>query len=660
MADIVLDFETRSTCDLRRVGSWGYAADPATQVMCLALRFPGQPAPELWVPECWRPKLKGRVALVTDERLDTLLREPGHTYHAYNAGFEYGMWYWHMAKRYGFPMLHLNRWSCLHARAMMLGLPARLDDAAKALGLVDRKDETGARVMMRMCKPDVKGNWVEDEANFETLCRYCRQDVVVEEAMHRALPPIPVAERDVWRADQMINLLGIPVDVEGCRNVVARLAESVTRMKAEFRELTRGHVESPTQRAKLLLWLAEAYELELPDLTKTTVSDQLRTVEDTGLRRVLEIRAELSKASNAKYTAALKAVGDDHRIHNAFVYHGASTGRWSGKGVQPQNMLRYDADPEDMDRFFEAAKTPELFFALYGDAPGFWASRYSRGMFLAPEGSVFIPCDLAAIEGRVLAWLAGETRVLDMYRAGEDIYVANAMRAYGKPKDRVTSKDRMAGKVMELALGYQGGVGALERFGAGYGLSWTEKEGRALVNAWRNSRPKTRQLWYDTENAAREAVSSRGASCAAGPLVYTLRTTPGGLPVLLCRLPSGRALYYLRPRLVEDRLVYDGTRQDEAGSKRSWGPVDTYGGKLVENATQAVARDVLVYGMLGVMDDKIKVPIHVHDELVPECPEAEAELVKATVERRMTAPPPWAVGLPLAAKAFVTRRYRKD
>lgn len=655
--DITLDFETRSTCDLKRAGSWSYAADPSTLVFCLAIGVPGKPV-TLWAPECWRPKLKGKVALVSDEYLDALCREEGHVYHAYNAGFEYAIWYWHMSKKYGLPMLHLNKWSCLHGRAMMLGLPPRLDDVAKALPLKNTKDPAGYRVMMKMCKPDAKGRWTEDEVNLTALLRYCAQDVAVEQELHAALPPMPAAERAVWRADQMVNLLGIPLDVEGCRNVIARLEESEKRLKAEFRGLTKGNVESPTQRDKLLLWLAEAYELELDDLTKTTVSEQLEIVADEGARRILEIRQELSKASVRKFASALKAVGDDHRIHNAFVYHGASTGRWSGKGVQPQNMLRYDADPEDMDTFYEAAADPVLFGLLYGDAPGFWASRYSRGMFRAPEGHVLVPCDLSAIEGRVLAWLAGEEHVLRAYREGQDIYVLNAARAYSKSEDCVTSHERMAGKVMELALGYQGGVGALARFGAGYGLAWTEADGRALVRAWRESRPKTTRFWRDVEDAAKEATSAAGASCAAGPVVFSRRTTPGGERVLVCSLPSGRSLFYLRPRIEDDQLCYEGTRQDDGG-KRFFQKVDTYGGKLVENITQAVARDVLVHGLLKARAEKILVPLHVHDELVAEAPEAEAGLVKQTLEQCMTAVPPWARGLPLAAKAFVTRRYRK-
>lgn len=669
MKKLTIDFETRSAAPLKKCGAAAYAQHPTTEVICLAMKWKGW-GPVVWFSPDFRfPDCPEWAALPRIGDAEVFCRmEMADIIEAHNAQFEYFIWKYVMVSRYGFPMFDTSKLRCSAAKAAMYGLPRDLAGACMAAGVPQQKDLEGSRLMMKLCKPrrprkeemlrdpdwQTRTYWYGTPEEFAREGAYCLQDVRAEEALSDALPELPVPEQKLWQLDLAINDRGVRVDVPAARAVLDCVERHSGEMKREFQRLTG--LDSPTQREATLRHLI-ALGVQMDGLTAKDVEAALKTTENDTAKRILEIRKSLSKSSTAKYQAFLDAAGSDDRIRGCFMYHGAGTGRWSGRLIQPQNFPRGAfSDVEPCIDFFRKhdLESVKLF---YGD-PMVAASTCIRGMIVPAPGKDFICADYSSIEGRVLAWLAGEETALDVYRSGRDPYKVAAAAIYHIDYADVQKPQRQIGKVAELALGYQGAAGAFNAMAAGYGVKVPDNEVAEIVEKWRDSRPLTTRLWRELEKACRAAVEGNGRVFVYRGIKFALR----GKRMLAMHLPSGRNLWYVNPRIepkvmpwgeTKDVIAFDGVN----GLTRKWCTQYLYGGLLAENATQATARDLLVNGMFKVEAAGYPVVMHVHDEMISEVPAGFGSVEE--FEKLMCALPPWAESLPLKAEGWRGKRYRK-
>lgn len=431
-------------------------------------------------------------------------------------------------------------------------------------------------------------------------------------------------------------------------------------------QLTGGRVTSATQRDALLRYLREVRGLDLPDLTKKTVEELLSSDIDPHARELLEIRQQASATSPAKFSALSDAANSDGRLRGIIQFCGAArTGRDAGRIFQPQNLPRPTLSAERVEVGIAAMKA-DCEDLLFDNVSELCASAV-RGVLVAQEGRKLVIADLSNIEGRVLAWLAGEEWKLKAFRdfdngTGHDLYVMAYATAFDvTPEEVLENKKsgdgsmRQIGKILELSMGYQGSVGAFAKMG-GEAMGLEEKEVLRLVKAWRKANKRIQSFWYDIESAAKLAIDEPGTTSTAGLVEFDARKDKSGELWLRMRLPSGRYVCYFRPRVTDDgRILYEGVDQ----FTRQWKQMDTYGGKLVENLVQATARDVFMNGMSLAEENGYAVCIRVHDELVCETPDTD-EWTAEGLSALMATNPSWSAGLPLAAAGFESYRYRKD
>jgi len=671
MWKLTIDFETRSAAPLKKCGAAAYAADPTTEVICLAMKREGE-EPVIWFSPSFDKAIgyiPPTVCVVPFAEVERMM-EYATIIEAHNAQFEYFIWKYVMP-RYGFKMFDTRKLRCSAAKAATFGLPRDLAGACAALGVPQQKDVEGSKLMLRLCKPraarkdekladpdwEKKLYWHGSPEEFAREGLYCMQDVRAEEALSEALPDLPEYEQRVWHWDLDVNDRGIRVDIPTVHTIIDLVEEHSAKLTAKFRKLTG--LQSPKQRDATLQHLL-ALGVQMDGLRAKDVEHALSVTEDGTAKEILEIRKSLSKSSTAKYQAFVNSVCPDDRVRGALMYHGAGTGRWSGRLIQPQNFPRGAfGDVDNCIGLFKMGdlESVELF---YGD-PMVAASTCIRGMIIPSEGNDFICADYSSVEGRVLAWLAGEETALNVYRSGRDPYKVNAAAIYAVPYDDVTKKQRQVGKVAELALGYQGSVGAFNAMAVNYGVTLPEKEVKGIVNRWRDHHPETVRLWSELENACTLAVEKPGNVFVYRSARFAVRTIHG-TPFLAMRLPSGRCLWYCRPRMEfkemswgEQKLVvaFDGVNS----LTKKFGTQYLYGGLLAENLTQATARDLLVNGMLNAEQHGYNVVMHVHDEAVVEVPEGVGDV--PTFENLLCDLPPWAAGLPLKAEGWRGKRYRK-
>lgn len=668
---IHLDFETRSACDIREAGAEVYARHPSTDVWCLAWAFEDA--------EC--------ISLVRREDIISgyippLLRahiESGGIVYAHNAPFELAIWNNVTAPRYGWPPLSPLQTRCTAAMAYAMALPGSLDNASRALGLEQEKDQAGYRLMLQLARPrrvEPNGDivWWEDADKLERLYDYCRQDVVVERELHRRMMELSDAEQEVWQLDYAINQRGVPIDRPAVVAAIAVVEHERKRMDAIMRGLTGGAVEACTEVGKLTTWV-KAHGVDTDGLAKADIADLL---EDENLpahvRAALLLRREAGKSSTAKLQKMLACVCDDGRVRGALQYHGASTGRWAGRLIQPQNVSKpreWSKDPARQKAIIghmfeillsglsvqEMAATLDCYYGPTMDA----VVDCMRGFIAAPPGFDLIAVDFSAIEARVLAWLAGEEEPLSIFRAGGDIYLHAASGIYRRPISKADKQERQIGKVAVLALGYQGGVGAFQTMARTYGVKVSDEEAEAIKTAWRTANPAIVQFWYDCEDAARTALLSAGRTTTAGSQGREIRFKLNG-SFLWCKLPSGRVICYPFPRVEEVPTPWGSTREAVThmtvnSVTKKWERTSTYGGKLVENIVQAVSRDLLASAMLRLEAHGYPLVMTVHDELVMEVPEDEGSLEE--VEELAAVTPEWAAGLPMKAEGWRNKRYMK-
>jgi DNA polymerase len=655
---VFCDFETRNTggCDLRTAGAWRYAADAATEILCLGYRVGG-------VDHSWAPTMSSR------DPLERLAADPEVAFVCFG-GFEPAVWRTIMVERHGFPPIPTQRWVDLRAMCSYLALPRSLDKALAALGLPIKKDKTGQRLVRSLSRLDRKtGAYPElTPAIVERVAEYNRVDIVALEAMRgRGLGRLSAAEQAVWELDQRINARGIGIDVSFVE-AAKRIADQVMgEAIAEFARLTEGI--SPFQVQKTRDWL-KGRKWTLPNLESGTVSDAL---ELGGLpddvRRVLEIRQITAAASLKKLDAMLACIGADGRARGLLQYHGAATGRWSGQLIQPQNFprpaLKVEVDPEELAAAVKTGDPERL--RCWGKPIDVLVSGL-RHALTAAEGKFFGAADFSMIECCVLLALAGQHDKCELIAQGVDVYRDMAATIYGLdraafmaiPEDQLSPEEteqRRIGKNGVLSSGYQIGAEGFYRRFCRHVENGRELATR-IVGVYRHQwAPAVPRLWRDLEWTARWAMQRPGQPAVARcGIVYQL-TTRVGLPCLICALPNGKLLHYENARIDgadkwgRPRWVYNAYRQGQ------WREVAPYGGQLTENVASALARELLVDRMFALEAAGYPIVFTVHDEIVVEHP----TIAKETMERIMSERPAWAekLGVPVRAKAWVGKRYAK-
>lgn len=673
-----IDIETYSDVDIGKAGLYKYAQSPAFSILLLSYSVDGGPVQTLdFIPG---GKGEDRSPDGAPLWLINALKDPSYIKHAYNAAFE---WYclcrhfrWN-PEREG--QNFLKQWRCTMLHSLYCGYPASLDAAGKALGLPQDKQKlaAGKALIKYFCVPcaPTKTNGGRtrnfphhDPDKWALFKQYNAQDVVTEMEIEHRLSnfPVPAEVQAQWVTDQIINSRGVAVDqtlVEGALDLDAAVR------KDYLAEATRlSGLENPNSVAQLTKWLQEETGEEVSDLRKTTVSDLLdKKLSSDAARGMLKIRQELGKTSNKKYNALETAVCADGRVRGLLQFYGANrTGRWAGRIVQPQNLPRtyIDGDLLHLARQLVENRQRDALRITFGSVPD-TLSQLIRTAFVATPGQILVDADFSAIEARVIAWLAGEEWVLDVFRTHGKIYEATASQMFNVPMELIRKGNpeysyRQKGKVATLALGYQGGTGSLISMGAlRNGL--TEDELPDIVERWRRANPAIVQFWYTVDAAAREAVNTgRQIELWDGRLAFARECDPvNDLDFMTIRLPNGRKLCYAKPHMDVNRfgqpsLGYWGMNQ----KTKKWERLETYGGKLAENITQAVARDCLAEAVERLETAGYPVVFHIHDEVVIDAAPGKDNL--EDVVRIMSQVPSWATGLPLNAEGWTNEFFKKD
>lgn len=667
---LTIDLETRSAVDLRKTGVYPYAEDPSTGVWCAGWAVGDEPV------QIWREREK------PPERIVDHVRSGGHLA-AWNANFEIGLWRGVLGPRHGWPIPDLRQWRCSMTYAYAMALPGSLENAGAALGVAIQKDLPGRRLMLQMAQPrrPKKGEptdqllWWDDEARLERLYEYCKQDVEVERLIRARLVALRPSEVALWHLDQEINSRGITVDADLCRKAKEIVAIVEKRLDREMALVTEWDVTACSNLNQLKTWL-RSKNVNPESLDREAIEELLITELPADVRRALELRAEAAKASVKKIEALLNGMSADGRARGLLQFHAASTGRWAGRRVQPQNFKRAElpseeiADAIDTMMRFPAKEATSVLEMIYGP-PLSVIGDCMKGMLRAAPRKKLVTADFSNIEGRVIAWLAGEDQKLDKFRAfdagtGPDIYLATAAGILGVPVSSLSKKSperQSHGKVPELACGFQGGVGAFQAMAHTYRVTIADEDAAEIVKGWRDDHPNIRQMWWDLDNAGKEAVEHPGQVVRCGKVKFKVSGS-----FLWLQLPSGRSLCYPYPKVVakempwldaDDRPVW----KDVVSYKgvdtytRQWTTIYTYGGKWAENITQAVARDLMAEAMVRAEAAGYSMVLTVHDELVAEVDEGFGSIDEFIPI--MTTLPPWATGLPVAADGWEGPRYKK-
>jgi DNA polymerase len=604
----------------------------------------------------------------------------GGLVYAHNSVFELAIWNRVMVPSYEWPHLFVQQARCTMAMAYSMGLPGALENAAPALGIEQRKDAAGKRVMLQLAKPKADGTfwkYEDDPVKFQQLYAYCIQDVEVERALHHRMMELSDYEQKVWQLDFKINSKGIRVDLPAIDKAIALVEVEKKRLNAEMLRTTGGVVGACTEVQLLVKWI-RSQGVEIKGLAKADVLDALEGDLPPAVEAALHLRREAAKSSTAKLVAMKERASADGRVRGCFQYHGAATGRWAHRGIQPGNMPRGNLKPHEVADAIANMHDRDYVDVMYGQ-PLDVISSCLRGMIVPESGKDLVSIDFANIEGRVLAWLAGEQWKLDAFSAfdagvGPDIYKLTYSESFGVPLDTVTKDQRQVGKVEELAFGFGGGVGAGQSMARIYGVNVDDSTMDGWKTAWRNKHPEIVNYWYRLEDAAIAAVMKGGKHSAGAKGRECTYVKSGSF--LWCKLPSGRVLCYPYPEIravttpwgaEKDALTYmtvvDPSRKlkilPDPNAKGQWQRISTYGGSMAENCTQAVAADLLRHSMLELEAGGFPIAMHVHDEAVAEIATSCEDSTLEQIEKLMAATPAWASGLPVAAEGFRANRYRK-
>ena len=640
-----LDLETYSLAPLPRCGVYRYCDAPDFEILLFSYAFDDAPVKT--------------IDLASGETLPqeaiSALEDPGIIKVAYNAQFERVC-----LSRYLGHWLDPHQWRCTMVMAAYLTLPGRLADAAVALGTTEKKMEEGKdliRYFSVPCKPTKTNGGrtrnlpADAPEKWAVYRQYNAQDVETERAIRKALEkyPLPEQEWELYALDQQINDRGVRVDKKLVKNAIAVDAVFAQAAYQRAKELTG--LENPGSVNQLKAWLADQ-DMPMESLAKKIVQEKAAQT-DGIVSELLNLRLELSKTSVKKYEAMARCVCRDGRVHGLLQFYGANrTGRWAGRLVQAQNLPQNHLPDLELAREIVKSGDEELLDALFASVPG-TLSELIRTAFIPRDGCRFLVADFSAIEARVLAWLANEEWVLEEFRGKGKIYEATASRMFHVPQESIIKGNpnyayRQKGKQATLSCGYGGGVGALKAMGA----KMPEEEMQPLVDAWRAANPNIVAFWSALDRAARTVIR-RKTSAHVGKVTLYWQDDK-----MFMRLPSGRNLCYQSPHFTENRFGSDAIGYYAPNAAGQMVVQETFGGKLAENATQAIARDILAHALLTLEKNGYPVVFHVHDEAVIEKPTGQGSLEEAC--RLMAIAPDWAKDLPLRADGYECAYYRKD
>lgn len=666
-----IDLETYSTVSIGAAGSYRYILDPSFEILLFAYSLDGMPVEVIDV-------ASGQVIPLW---LKNALKNPLYVKHAYNAAFE-----WFALSKY-LGWLPPDQWRDTMLHALYCGYPASLDAAGRAMGLPeDKKKLTTGKALIRYfcvpCKPsNANGNRTRnlpkhDPAKWKLFKEYNGQDVVTEMEIDRRLSafPVPAFVQKQWKTDLTMNARGVAADMEMVSGALVIGATVKSQLMAEARQLSG--LDNPNSIKQLARWLTEATDsdAEITSVTKETVATMLKQPQPANVQRMLEIRQELGKTSTKKYDALETCIADDGRVRGLLQFYGANrTGRWAGRLVQVQNLPRTYTHPLPPARQLVKDRNIDGLRLMYGSIND-TLSQLIRTAFVATPGNVLIDADFSAIEARVISWLAGQEWRLEVFRTHGKIYEASASQMFHVPIEKIKKGNpeyalRQRGKVAELALGYQGGVSAMRRMDTGHNLDdLSDDEVKGIVDRWRETNSMIRDLWNIVDSAAVTVITNGGAQTIRSKTTDAVITLACELDVITgtrymtILLPSGRKLYYPSPEIGVNRwgnpsVSYMGQNQ----TTKRWERVETYGGKLVENIVQAIARDCLAIAIENLESQGLHVVFHIHDEVVIDTPAwADEDTMLDTVTKIMTKPIPWAQALPLNADGWVDKFFKKD
>lgn len=663
MIHLSIDLETYSDVNLKKAGLYRYVQSPAFEILLFAYSFDGAPTQVIDMAQGEEIPMEVIHALTDPQCLK----------HAYNAAFE-----WYCLSKYMGAQLPPAQWRDTMLHGLYAGYTAGLDATGRALGIPEDKQKltTGKTLIRYFCVPckPTKANGGRtrnyphhDPEKWELFKTYNGQDVVAEMEIERRLSVFPVPDfvQKQWETDLLINARGVAVDMDFCEGAL-ELGETI-RAQLTDEAVQLSGLQNPNSVKQLARWLSAETGDDITSLRKETIKELLGRDNADHVQRMLEIRQELGKTSTKKYDAIEAAVCDDGRVRGLLQFYGANrTGRWAGRLVQVQNLPRTYTEPLEFARELVKGRKLDALRTVYG-SPNDTLSQLIRTAFVAAPGNVLIDADFSAIEARVISWLADEEWRLEVFRTHGKIYEASASQMFGVPLERIKKGNpeyslRQRGKVAELALGYQGGVPAMRQMDTGKLLAdLSDEEIKDIVDKWRNTNPKIRNLWYSFNDAAIRVIQNGGSlrvrCCTFARECDCIR----GTTCMTISLPSGRKLYYVEPAVGENRWGGPSITYMGVNDKNKWGRIETYGGKLVENVVQAIARDCLAQAIEHLEAAGLPVVFHIHDEVVIDTAAFDTnDAMLDKVVKIMSTPIPWAEGLPLGADGWVGAFFKKD
>lgn len=661
MSVLWLDTETRSRVDLISRGSYNYAQDPSTSLLCLSYAFDDEEV-KTWIPDQPFP-----------QRVADHFANGGRIY-VHNAAFDRLILWYVVCPEFDVPEPRLEQFYCTATQARANCAPGSLEDVGRFASADMRKDYRGAQLIRRLCMPQADGKFCQDAALFAEMVAYCEQDVRAMRAISKAMRDLSAEELADYHVNERINDRGVLVDVALCKAAVEYASDELVEIEQLVAEVTQGEIMS-VRSPKMRQWVMDRVGPEALKLMESykdgekkysidkTVRANLLAMDDpeqvpADVADVIQCADDLWASSVAKF-ARLAALADDedHRVRGAFVFAGGSaTGRYSSYGAQLHNMSRMCAKDPDAVRLAMVrghSITPK-FGARVTDV----LKGMLRPSIMAAKGRRLIAFDWSAIEARVTPWCSNDPvaeTALDVFRAGKDVYVSTAAAMFNKPESEITKADRMLGKVAVLACGFSGGVGAFDAMGKVYGVKLPESEAKRMVSLWRRANPWATKFWRSLENAMLHAMRHKNHEFSAGRVTYMFDGQH-----LWYVLPSGRVLCYPFARFDDDGAVSFAKAAWKPSAKAlEWPRARLWVGVQIENLVQASANCILRYALREMDKQGIEIVGSVHDEIIAECDEKDVDFIREKMRDIMCTPPEWASGLPLAVEGDVMLRYSK-
>lgn len=655
--NLFIDVETYSSVDIKESGAYKYIESPDFEILIIGYALNDNPVKIIDLAQGEEIPEEFEEALLDQDCIKV----------AHNAVFERLSF-----KRIGYN-IPAEQWYCTSVKAAYCGLPLSLDEVSKALNLTDKKLDTGKTLIKYFscpCKATrINGMRTRNYPShapekWEMYKEYNRYDVLAEREIFHRLEKyeIPDIERKMYVLDQNINDRGILVDIELAKSAIDVDNTYTSILVQQAQQLTGlKNPNSPTQIRK---WIEDKTSNVVLSLSKESMPDLMKEFADyPDIIEMLNIRKKLSKTSIKKYYAMLNCAMKDHRVRGTFQFYGANrTGRWAGRLLQLQNLSKNHISHIEIPREMIRARDWESVEMMYDDVADI-LSQLVRTALIAPSGKVFSVADFSAIEARVISWLANEKWRMDVFHGDGKIYEATGAKMFNVPISAITKGSvlRDKSKISELALGYEGSLGALKRMG-GERMGLSDTEMMSLVRKWRSANPAIVDMWKEIDEASKEAVRyQRPVSCTCRNIIFDCDGE-----FMTIQLPSGRKLFYYGPKFKDKKigrstmptrvLCYQGVVQET----KQWGEIDTYGGKLTENIVQAISRDLLGNSMLNLEANGYYPVCHIHDEILSEVPEKNAQAYYEEMASIMGTPPEWASDLPLRADGYITPFYLKD